>query len=276
MCALRLGANYGTSGYESSRSKRTIMAGPEHSVSDLKSPAAGVFSTTHWSVVLAAGDRTNPDTTAALETLCTAYWPPLYAYLRRYGSSPEQAEDRLQEFFTQFLARHCVDRADPTRGRFRTFLLTCLQHYLRDAHDRDCAAKRGGQVRFVSIDRDHAERGFAAEAVEHLTPERVFERRWATALLEKVLGQLSNEFARTGKREFFEQLKGYVWGDQGDMPLKDIAGRFGVSESAVKVTVYRLRLRFREMLRLEIAHTVAQPEDIEDEIRYLAQVLREC
>ncbi len=236
---------------------------------------AGQFATTHWSVVLAAQEGAEPNATAALERLCATYWPPLYAYLRRFGYSPEKAEDLTQDFFASFLARHRLERADPARGRFRTFLLTCLQNYVRDAHERDSAAKRGGQVCVVSLDWERAERGYAAEPVEHLTPERVFERRWASALLEHVLSQLGKEFARSGKRELFEQLKGYVWGDQGAAPIQNIVRQFGVTESAVKVTVHRLRQRFRELLRLEIAHTVATPGEIDDEIRYLAQVLRE-
>ncbi|HEY5913202.1 MAG TPA: sigma-70 family RNA polymerase sigma factor [Verrucomicrobiae bacterium] len=231
----------------------------------------GQFATTHWSVVLAA--REGADAAAALERLCATYWPPLYAYLRRFGCAPEEAEDLTQDFFASFLSRRSVDRADPKRGRFRTFLLTCLQNYVRDVHARNRTLKRGGQVHLVSLDRERAERGYGAEPAERLTPERVFERRWATTLLEHVLTQLGAEFARTGKREFFEQLKGYVWGEQDATPVRQIMLQFGVSESAVKVTVHRLRQRFRELLRMEIAHTVAGPEEVEDEIRHLAQVL---
>lgn len=236
---------------------------------------ASAFATTHWSVVLAAGNRGTPDAQAALERLCQMYWPPLYAFLRRYGRTPEDAEDETQDFFAHFLEKECFGRADPQRGRFRTFLLTCFQHYLRDAHEQRITAKRGGPARVLSLDRERAERGYAAEPAEHVTPERLFEKRWATTLLENVLAQLGGEFARTGKREFFDQLKGFVWGEQGTTPVRQIATQFGVSESAVKVTVHRLRQRFRELLRLEIAHTVTRPEEIDDEIRYLAQALRE-
>ena len=242
---------------------------------DSHAPAAGVFATTHWSVVLAAGKSGTPDAHAALERLCQTYWPPLYAFLRRFGCSPEDAQDLTQDLFAHFLEKDYFGRADPQRGRFRTFLLTSLRHYLRDAHDQRTAAKRGGRAHVLSLDRERAERGYAAEPVEHATPERVFEKRWATILLENVLAQVGAEFARTGKREFFDQLKGFVWGEQGTTPVRQIATQFGASESAVKVTVHRLRQRFRELLRLEIAHTVTQPEEIDEEIRYLARVLRE-
>jgi RNA polymerase sigma-70 factor (ECF subfamily) len=185
------------------------------------------------------------------------------------------AEDLTQDFFLQFLQKDLFGRANPERGRFRSFLLICLRHYLQDVRDQQAAARRGGRVQVLSLDRDRAERGYAAEPVEHITPERLFEKRWATTLLENVLAQLGTEFARTGKREFFEQLKGYVWGEQGTTPMKEIATEFAVSESALRVTLHRLRQRFRELLRLEIAHTVSRPEEIDDEIRYLAQVLRE-
>ena len=137
-----------------------------------KTPVAGIFATTHWSVILAASDVANPNAAAALERLCTIYWPPLYAYLRRFGCAPEKAEDLAQVFFAHFLSKECFCRAAPNRGRFRSFLSTCLQNYMRDAHDRDRAAKRGGEACVISLDRERAERGYAAEPVDHLTPER--------------------------------------------------------------------------------------------------------
>jgi len=251
------------------------MAALETAKPDSKTPVAGLFATTHWSVVLAAGNSGTPGAGAALERLCQTYWPPLYAYLRRFGYSPEEAQDLTQDFFAHFLQGNCFSRAEPRRGRFRSFLLTCLQHYTRDLHDWRSAAKRGGGEPVLSLDRERAERGYAAEPMEQSTPERVFEKRWATTLLENVLNHLGAEFARTGKREFFDQLKGFVWGEQGTTPVRQISTDFGVSESAVRVTVHRLRQRFRELLRLEIAHTVTEPAEIDGEIRYLAQVLRE-
>jgi RNA polymerase sigma factor (sigma-70 family) len=251
------------------------MAAPVTATTDSKAPVAGLFATTHWSVILAAGNSGTPDSNAALERLCQTYWPPLYAYLRRFGYAPEEAEDLTQDFFAHFLEGNCFNRADPRRGRFRSFLLTCLQNYTRDLHDGRTATKRGGQTRVLSLDQERAERGYAAEPVEQVTPERVFEKRWATTLLENVLDHLGAEFTRSGKREFFDQLKCFVWGEQGTTPVRQIATEFGVSESAVRVTVHRLRQRFRELLRLEIAHTVTESAEIDEEIRYLAQVLRE-
>ena len=236
---------------------------------------AGFFATTHWSVVLAAGQSGTPDAHAALERLCQTYWPPLYAFLRRYGCSPEDAQDLTQDFFVHFLEKGAAGQADPQRGRFRSFLLACLQHYLHDAHDRRTSARRGGGTPALSLDQERAERGYAAEPIEHVTPERVFEKRWATTLLENVMIQLAAEFSRTGKREFFDQLRGFVWGEQGTTPVREIAARFGVSESAVKVTAHRLRQRFRELLRLAIAHTVSNAKEIDEEIEYLTRVLRE-
>jgi len=237
--------------------------------------SAREFATTHWSVVLAARNNDTPGAQAALERLCQVYWPPLYAYLRRFGCSPEDAEDLTQDFFAHFLKKEGFSRAEQRRGRFRTFLLTCLQHYVQDVHDRQTALKRGGLTHVLSLDREQAELGYAAEPVEHMTPERLFEKHWAITLLEHVVAQVGTEFNRTGKREFFDQLKGYLWGEGAPAPAREIAARFGVGESAVKVTIHRLRHRFRELLRLEIAHTVTRPEEIDEEIRYLAQVLRE-
>lgn len=247
---------------------KTVSAGPNV-------PLPSLFATTHWSVVLAAGKQATADASTALEKLCQTYWPPLYAYLRRFGYSPQEAEDLTQDFFAHFLEGKCFERANPNRGRFRSFLLTCLNNFTRDAHEHRTALKRGGRKQVVSLDQERAERGYAAESVDQATPERIFEKRWAATLLETVLNQLGAEFARTGKRNFFEQLKGFVWGERGTTPVRQVAAEFGVSEGAINVTVHRLRQRFRELLRQEIAHTVTQPEQIDEEIRYLAQVMRE-
>jgi RNA polymerase sigma factor (sigma-70 family) len=196
---------------------RVTMAAPETAKPDSKAPVVGLFATTHWSVVLAARNRGTLDASAALERLCQTYWPPLYAYLRQFGYAPEEAQDLTQDFFAHFLEGNCFNRADPRRGRFRSFLLTCLQNYARDLHDGRTATKRGGNTRVLSLDQERAERGYAAEPVELTTPERVFEKRWATTLLENVLDHLGAEFTRTGKREFFDQLKGFVWGSKAQL-----------------------------------------------------------
>lgn len=231
------------------------------------------FATTHWSVVTAAGQAGTPRAQEALERLCQTYWPPLFAYLRRFGYTPEDAEDLTQDFFAGFLAGNRVERADRGRGRFRTFLLTSFKNHVRDVHQHDTALKRGGPKRVLSLDRATAELGCAAEPSTHLTPDRVFEKRWATTLLENVLGQVGADFVQAGKRELFEQLKGFVWGGD-ETSMRDLALRLGMSESAVKVTIHRLRRLFRERMRAEIAHTVSRPEEIDDELHHLAEVLR--
>ncbi len=235
----------------------------------------GLFLTTHWSVVLAADASGDPSAAAALERLCSTYWPPLYAYLRRSGCAPDEAEELTQGFFAHFLRKDLSARADPQRGRFRTFLLTCLRNYVRDVRQYEAAVKRGGQGRVLAMDWNRAERSYLAACVDRLTPERVFEKRWATTLLELVLERLGTEFARSGKQEVFDRLKGHVWGDQETTPLRALASKLGVTESAIRVTIHRLRRRFRELLRAEIAHTVTRSEDVDEEIRHLAQVLRE-
>lgn len=237
-------------------------------------PSGRGFATTHWSVVTAAGNAGSAQAQEALEQLCRTYWPSLYAYLRRFGYPPEDAEDLTQDFFAAFLERNGVEQADRERGRFRTFLLTSFKNHIRDVHEHDTALKRGGGTRVLSLDRAKAERGCAAEPATHLTPERVFEKRWATTLLENVLAQVGTDFAHAGKREFFDQLKGFVWGGNTE-PVRDVAARFGLTENAVKVTIHRLRQRFRELLRTEIAHTVTRPEEIDEELRYLAGALRD-
>ena len=232
------------------------------------------FATTHWSVVLAADQTQTPDADQALARLCQTYWLPIYSFLRRHGSAPEDAEDLTQGFFARLLAKDYFSHANPDRGRFRTFLLSSLRHFLADAHDRQSAAKRGGGKRPLTLDLDGAETALGQQPIDALTPERLYEKRWALTLIEVVLDRLGEDFAHAGRIEFFAELKGYVWGEQTTTPYRDIAARFGLTENAVRVTVHRLRKRFRELLRLEIAHTVTQPEEIDDEIRYLATVLR--
>ena len=231
------------------------------------------FTTTHWSVVLSAVDRASPDSEAALARLCQTYWYPLYAYVRRRGNSPEDAQDLTQSFFASLLEKKYLERADRERGRFRTFLLSSLENFLHNERDRASAQKRGGGHTLVSWDEQDAEGRYLNEPVDNTTPERIFEKRWAATLLEEVLKRLRQEFVANGKTEFFDQLKPHVWSETGATPYSELATRLNMTTVAIKVTVHRLRQRYRDLLRAEIAQTVASPEDIDDEIRHLIEVM---
>jgi len=231
-----------------------------------------VFATTHWSVVLAAGQSDVPRAQDALERLCQTYWHPLYAYVRRRGYSPADAEDLTQQFFAWLLERDWLGRADEQRGRFRSFLLTSISHFLANEWDKARAQKRGGG-RIVSLQRDEAETRDAREPADQLDPEQIFEWRWALALLEQVMNRLSTEFAQDGRAELFEALKPCLLGERTKQPYAVLAPKLGMTEGSVKVAVHRLRQRYRQLLRGEIAHTVAKPEEIEEELRYLFAVL---
>jgi RNA polymerase sigma-70 factor (ECF subfamily) len=223
-------------------------------------------------VVLAAGRADAPQARDALETLCQAYWYPLYAYVRRRGYAPADAEDLTQHFFAWLLERDWLERADPQRGRFRSFLLTSLSHFLANEWDRARTQKRGGG-RIVSLQRDEAETRCAREPVEHLTPEQSFEWRWALTLLDQVMKQLAAEFTRDGKAVLFEAIKPCLLGERAAQPYAALAPKLGMTEGSVKVAVHRLRQRYRQLLRDEIANTVAQPGDVEEELRHLFAVL---
>ena len=231
-----------------------------------------VFVTTHWSVVLAAGRSDTPRARAALETLCENYWPPLYAYVRRRGHSVEEAQDLTQEFFARLLEHGRVSAADPQKGRFRSFLLASMNHFLSDEWDKARAEKRGGgKVAFLDL-RD-AETKLGEQVAESLTPEKAYERRWAVTLLEQVYQRLGQEYGQQGKAGLFEALRGALIGAGGTAPYAELADRLNMTEGAVKVAVHRLRHRYRELLRETIAETVSGPEEVEDELRYLLRTL---
>jgi RNA polymerase sigma factor (sigma-70 family) len=240
---------------------------------DLSPNQLGVFDTTHWSVVMEAGRPDSPQARLALEKLCLAYWHPLYACVRRQGYSPDDSLDLTQEFFARLLENNSVRHADPERGRFRTFLKACLSNFLKKEWVKANAAKRGGGHAHFSLDAQEAEQRFAAETSDDLTPEIVFERRWAATVLESAIKRLAAEYAAAGKEKFFEALKNYTWGDSSADSYADIGREFGVSEGAVKIAALRLRERYRELLRMEVARTVADASQIEDELRYLLQVV---
>jgi RNA polymerase sigma-70 factor (ECF subfamily) len=235
--------------------------------------AGGRFATTHWSLVIAARDQPAPQARDALAALCRAYWYPLYAFVRRQGHAADQAQDLTQEFFAQLLEKDFLQVVDRDKGKFRSFLLTACKHFLANQRDRALARKRGGDRVHLSIDLDVAEGCYSREPAHDLTPERLFARRWALTLLEQVVVRLQEESRRNGKALLFERLKECLVGEKGVLCYDQVAQEFGLTEGAVRVAVHRLRKRYRELLCEEIAHTVHDPEQIEDEIRDLFTAL---
>ncbi|HUC84906.1 MAG TPA: RNA polymerase sigma factor [Candidatus Acidoferrales bacterium] len=232
-----------------------------------------VFATTHWSVVLAAVDGDGLGARAALSQLCQNYWYPLYAYVRRQGHSPQDAQDLTQAFFLRLLERNWLNAADRERGRFRTFLLTALQRFLADEWDKTRAQKRGGGFIHVPLQQDSFETRYGQEPADTLTPEQCYERRWALTLLDTVLHRVQEEYERDGKGDLFEQLKFCLAGTGESLPYGELAVPLGMSEGAVKVAVHRLRKRYRELLRAEIARTVGCTAEVDEELRQLFRVL---
>lgn len=240
----------------------------------MTTPAGGgQFASTHWTQVLAAADPGHPDAREALAALCRTYWPPLYAFARRRGYSPADAEDLTQGFFARLLRLDSLAQVRRERGRFRSFLLAALQHHLSDERDRALAAKRGaGKV--VSIDAEAAESGYQREFADAgVTPDAAFDRAWALTLLQSVAVRLQRDYESGGQGGLFASLRFCLTGSRSDLPYAELAGRLGLSEPAVRVAVHRLRKRYRQFLRDEIAQTVARPEDVEDELRELRLAL---
>ena len=237
-------------------------------------PGSSQFPTTRWTLVLAAGDPQRKDARSALVSLCENYWYPLYAYLRRRGYAPDRAQDLTQEFFMRVLEGRYLDRADPEKGRFRSFILTSLKFFAADEQDRQRAQKRGGGavVSFEFSSGESGEERYQREPGHDETPDRIFERRWALSMLERVMEKLRDEFVQHGRPENFERLKVFLLG-QSEVPYSDLAREMNTSEGALKVAIHRLRKRYRELFRQEIADTVADPAEVESELRYLAAVL---
>ena len=233
-----------------------------------------LFATTHWSVVLAAANQETPEAAAALERLCCSYWYPLYAYVRREGYAAADAQDLTQGFFAQLLARNSLERVAPEKGRFRSFLLAAMRHFLSDQRDRARTLKRGGGAEILSLDAQEAEERYRLEPVDRLDAEKIYERRWAMTLVEQALAQLREESAAAGKAKLFEHLRQFVAGES-EATWGDAAAELGLSEGAMKAAVHRLRQRYRILLRDEIAHTVSDPAEIEEEVRYLIRVITE-
>ena len=232
---------------------------------------ASQFPTTRWTLVVAAGDPQRKEARSALASLCENYWYPLYAYLRRRGYPADQAQDLTQEFFVRLLEGRYLDRADPEKGRFRSFLLTSLKFFVADEGDRQRASKRGGGV-LVPLEFSSGEDRYQREPAHDETPERIYERRWALSMLDRVVERLRNEFVQHGRAEHFERLKMFLLG-QSDAPYAALAREMNTSEGALKVAIHRLRKRYRDLFRQEIADTVADPAEVESELRYLAAVL---
>ncbi len=230
------------------------------------------FIATHWSVVLAASQLHSPQATAALETLCRTYWYPVYSFIRRQGLEPEDAEDLTQAFFARLLQKDFLAAVDRSKGRFRSFLLAAIRHFLSNEWDKRKTLKRGGGVQIISLDREWAERRHCIEPQDNLTPDRLYDQNWLSVLLERVLTRLRNEYEAAGKAVLFEVLQAYLEGDRGQVPYAHVCRTLGMGESAVKMAVLRLRRRCGQLLRLEIAQTLSDPAEVEEEIGALFSV----
>lgn len=220
-------------------------------------------------MVLAAGQRSTPQSDRAIEELCRAYWYPLYAYVRRHGHSKEDAEDLTQGFFAAFLKRNYLEDVRSEKGRFRAFLLAALKHYLANEHDRASRQKRGGGQALLSLDWQDADTRYQIDPPDQLSPDKLYDRAWAVTLLEQVITRLRAESAAEGKAEVFEQLKPFLTVGKGEIPYAQAAASLGLNESAARVAVHRLRKRYRELLRAEVAQTLSHPADLDEEMRAL-------
>jgi RNA polymerase sigma factor (sigma-70 family) len=234
-------------------------------------PRSSQFPVTRWSLVVAAGDPQRKEARSALVSLCEHYWYPLYAYLRRRGYPSYEAQDLTQDFFVRVLEGRYLDRADPEKGRFRSFILTSLKFFVADEADRRRAGKRGGGM-VAPLEFSSGEERYQREPAHDETPERIFERRWALSLIDRVVEKLREEYVNHGRPEHFERLKVFLLA-QSDAPYAELAQEMNTSAGALKVAIHRLRKRYRELFRQEIADTVADPAEVESELRYLAAVL---
>ena len=233
----------------------------------------GWFETTHWSLVLAAGDSSDPRGRDALSQLCRAYWPPVYSYVRSRGRGAEEARDLTQGFFATLLEKGYLKDARRERGRFRSFLLASVKHYLANEWDRERAQRRGGGVELIPLDVETAESHCRLEPADRETPETVYEKRWALTVVEQVLCRLESEMERSGNAERFRRFRPMLTDEGGGTTYRELGNELGMSESAVKVAVHRLRRRFGELLRDEVAHTVDRPDQVDAEIRHLLDVM---
>jgi RNA polymerase sigma-70 factor (ECF subfamily) len=240
----------------------------EHSTPASTAPG-DIFATTHWTVVLAAGKHHTPQSDGALEELCRTYWFPLYAYVRRRGHSKEDAEDSVQAFFARFLAKNYLAGLNAERGRFRAFLLASLKHFLINEWKKSQRLKRGGGEKNLSLDWQTADTKFQVAAVNEPSPDKAFDREWAVALLAKVIERLQKECEADGKAKQFGQLKIFLTAGKGETAQAEVAKKLGMDESTTRVAIHRLRKRYRELLRDEIAQTLADAVDMDEEMRAL-------
>ena len=227
------------------------------------------FETTRWSVVRTAAAGSSSQARHALQTLCSTYWYPLYTYIRHQGNSAEDAKDLIQEFFTQFLEKDYLNDVDPAKGKFRSFLLASVNHFLSNQRDRARAVKRGGRVTFLPLDFDSVEERYVGVASQTQSPEKLFDRAWALATLESTLARLRQEYDKSGKSALFDRLKGTLTGQEDRVPYQEVGAELGLSEGAVKVAVHRLRRRYRDLLLEEIAATLAEGESVDEELHHL-------
>jgi RNA polymerase sigma-70 factor (ECF subfamily) len=248
---------------------KKFMNSPDH----FGAPTVRRFDTTHWSVVTLAGQSESPQSAAALEKLCRSYWPPLYAFIRRNGYSEADAQDLTQEFFARFLEKNQFESVDPRKGKFRTFLLASLTHFLSNQRDRARALKRGGGQKIISFEEIQAENQRYLEPVSELSPDKLFDVRWATTVLERALAELRREMADEGKAAHFDALKSFLTADPGDGEYAAAAATLGATAQSVAVMVFRMRQRYREMVRTEVAHTVCNPLEVDEEMSHLLAAL---
>jgi RNA polymerase sigma factor (sigma-70 family) len=249
-----------------------INVGMSTSNEDAIPSEGGSFATTRWSVVLAAGGDTAGKADEALAILCRTYWYPLYAYLRHRGIDYHEAHDLTQAFFARLLEKNFLQTVQKDRGRFRSFLLVSLKHFLANEWDRQRAQKRGGGRAVISLDLEDAEHRYGLEPSHDMTPDMIFDRRWALILIDQALQRLRSELAAAGKTRLFERCKDFLTG-AGDGSYQEAAAGLEMTEGAVKVMVHRMRRRFRDLLREQIAETVGDPAEIDEEIRHLISVL---
>ena len=246
---------------------------PGNPVRDDSSATSRGFHTTHWTVILTARERDGTAAQEALARLCSTYWYPLYAFIRRQGSSPHEAEDLTQEFFFRFLERHALGSVQPAAGKFRSFLLACLKNFLANERERAHAQRRGGGQSLVPLTGTDAETRYSLEPADQRAPEAIFERRWAFAVLERTMTVLRHEYVTAGKSALFEAFQSFLPGGHGDTSRADLAAKRGVSVGAIDVAIHRLRQRFGVLLRQQVALTVSSDAEVEEEIRYLISVI---
>jgi len=241
----------------------------ENSITKTAAAGGGVFATTHWTVVLAAGRTGSPQADVALEQLCRTYWYPLYAYVRRHGHSREDAEDLTQGFFARLLEKNYLEGISNDKGKFRSFLLVALKRFMANEWDRANAQKRGGGMATLSLDWQDAETRYQINPADNLSPDKLFDRAWAVVVLERVIMRLRDENVAEGKGEQYEQLKAFLMVGRGEIRYAEAAANLKMSEGALRVAVHRLRHRYRELLRSEVGQTLDNPLQADDELQAL-------